>query len=47
MILTKPDVNLAAGSMAAATLYGTTCPISLADQATFDTLNDGAAVTIG
>ncbi|MBT8213151.1 MAG: DUF126 domain-containing protein [Acidimicrobiales bacterium] len=44
MILTKPDINLAAGSLAATALYEATCPIVLVEQVLFDALEDGATV---
>ena len=47
MVVTKADVNLAAGAMVAAALYGTACPIVLVDQATFTQIPDDTVVTLG
>ncbi len=46
LIVTKADVNLVTGSLAAATLYGTHCPILLVDQTTFDGLVDGDPISV-
>lgn len=45
LVLTKADVNIVAGALAAQTLYGSTCPILLVDQARFDTLAADAVVS--
>ncbi len=45
LVITKPDINMVAGSIGAAALYGTTCPILLVDEATFDVLGTGETVT--
>ena len=38
LIVTKADINLVAGALTAAALYGTTCPILLISQTAFDNL---------
>ena len=45
LIITKPDINIVAGSLTATTLYGTLCPVLLVDEATFAGLADGEGVT--
>lgn len=44
MIITKADINLVAGVLAAKELYGTKCPILLVDDDVFVSLNDGQHV---
>lgn len=44
LIITKADINLVAGSLTAATLYQTQCPILLVDERAFARLSDGEAV---
>ena len=46
LILTKPDINLVAGALAAEALYGTTCPILLIDQDRFDRLQEGQTLRV-
>ncbi len=46
LLLTKADINLAAGVIAAAALYEITCPLILIDEATFAALVDGMTVTL-
>jgi len=41
ILLTKPDVNVVTGALVAMALYGSSCPIVLIDQATFDGLSTG------
>lgn len=47
LIVTKADVNLTAGALVAATLYGKQCPVVLVQPNELDTLNDGDAVSVG
>ena len=44
MIVTKPDINLVAGSLAATALYGVTCPIILVEPDVFDVIEDGREI---
>jgi len=44
MIVTKADINLVAGVLAAHELYGTECPILLVDDDVLTLLNDGQRV---
>ncbi len=44
MLVTKADINLVAGSLTAAALYGTSCPILLVASEVFAGLVDGARV---
>jgi predicted aconitase with swiveling domain len=46
MIVTKPDINLVAGSLAARALYGVLCPIILVAPDVFDALEDGGEIAI-
>jgi len=45
-IVTKADINLTAGAVVAAALYGKGCPIVLVDQRHFEEIPDGAIVGI-
>lgn len=47
IVLTKPDVNLVAGALVAATLYAAICPVVLVDLDTFDSLRTGDRVNLG
>ena len=44
IVVTKPDINLVAGAIAAESLYGLTCPILQVDD---DVFNDLAALGRG
>ena len=46
MVITKPDVNLVAGALVAASLYGAVCPVVLVDDEVFAALRDGEPVTV-
>lgn len=44
MVVTKADINLVAGALTAAALYGQTCPILLVDPPVFDSLTNNELV---
>lgn len=44
LVVTKPDINLVAGALAARELYGVECPIVLVDDATLSSLVDGEPI---
>ena len=46
-VLTKPDANLVAGALVAATLYGAECPIVLVGDGIFGALRTGDRVRVG
>ncbi len=46
LIITKADINLVAGSLTAATLYQTHCPILLVDEPALARLSDGERVQL-
>jgi predicted aconitase with swiveling domain len=46
LIVTKADINLTAGAVVAAELYGRACPIVLVDEETFAHLVDGDTTII-
>ena len=45
MVVTNADINLVAGALTAASLYGRSCPILLVEPAEFALLIDGESVT--
>lgn len=46
-IVTKADINLAAGAMVAAALYGIVCPVILVDGHDFSRLPNALNATLG
>ncbi len=46
IIVSTPDINLVAGSLTAAALYDTTCPVLLVGQSEFAALHDGDHIAI-
>lgn len=45
LVITKPDINLVAGSLAATTLYDARCPVLLVADEWFERLETGDLVT--
>ncbi|NNF53924.1 MAG: DUF126 domain-containing protein [Acidimicrobiales bacterium] len=46
LLVTKPDINLVAGAMVAATLYNSSCPVILVDEETRRQIRSGSELTI-
>jgi len=47
IVMLEPDDIILLGALAADELYGKTCPVIVVDAATFDSIQDGAVVTVG
>lgn len=47
IIVPAPDINLVAGSLAAAALYGTTCPVLVLPDSDYSALRDGDRLLLG
>ena len=46
ILTTAADVNLVAGALVAATLYGSSCPVRLIDAALFEQIDTGMSLTL-
>ena len=47
IVMLEPDDIILLGALAADELYGKTCPVIVVDAATFESIKNGAMVTVG